>query len=116
MKPEWIEYTGSDEQIAELKNSPNGYLVRLADGRLSHLAKNYKDSFSDLNIKEYLICQPHPNADMIDLWKQTGLPVWYKAKECASFTGLCLGDEFNLYPFANPDKYEYSFTPFGEEV
>ena len=122
---EWIEYTGSDAQIEEILTAKHGFIV---DSQVSIFHKplpgNYKGlgaeylrgHFSEYGVTAYLLCNPHPLADMICQWARTGQPVWYRALDCKSFTGQCLNDEFNLYPFARPDKYKYSFTPLEEEV
>lgn len=58
----------------------------------------------------YLICQPHPLADMICQWARTGQPVWIKIpsphKEDVLHT-LCTNNPDWGFPGA-----EYSFTPF----
>lgn len=111
----WIEYTGSKEQIEEI-NASESFLLKRKDGEISFILQppfepNEMDSETTA---EYLICQPHLYADLIDVWRLSGCQVWYRALECKDFKGQCLNDEFNLYPFARPDKYEYSLTPFED--
>ena len=123
---EWIEYTGSDEQIEEIVNAEHGFIVESQhsifntppiDLHLGGFDGGFiRDKFALTSIKYYLLCEPHPLSAMICQWAKTGQPVWYRALDCKSFTGQCLNDEFNLYPFARPDKYKYSFTPLEEEV
>lgn len=123
--PEWIEYTGSDEQLKELLTTKSKFMVDnkwsvfhkpttlnmpATEDNLNWLASLLRDT----KVKRYLICQPHPYADVIKIWADTGCQVWYRALECKDFKGQCLNDEFNLYPFARPDKYEYSLTPFED--
>lgn len=115
----WIEYTGSAEQIRELKANTHGYIVRNIPpitGFILSPRIRYAFELSGISeVKfEYLICQPHPYADLIDIWRLSGCPVWYRAIECKDFKGQCLSDEFNLYPFARPDKFEYRLTPFED--
>ena len=108
----WTIYTGSDEQIKELNSAigsrNSGVLLKLKDGTqkvvTSHL---YAYDFS-----EYLICNPHPLADMICQQARTGQPVWWRAIDGGG-TGLC---HKHFPPFAHPDTFEYSFTEFKEEV
>ena len=64
--PEWIEYTGSGRQIGEI-NASESFLLKRKDGEISFILQppfepNEMDSET---IAEYLICQPHPYADMI---------------------------------------------------
>ena len=123
---EWIEYTGSDEQIEEIVNAEHGFIVESQhsifntppiDLHLGGFDGGFiRDKFALTSIKYYLLCEPHPLSAMICQWAKTGQPVWYRALDYKSFTGQCLNDEFNLYPFARPDKYEYSLTQFEEEV
>ena len=117
---EWVTYTGSDEQIAEMnaaiRNSNNGILVSLRD-------KNTKIIYSGLysyKFDKYLICNPHPLADMICQQARTGQPVWISV---AIDTGI--GElekiEYRYFePTTAPDwnipGAEYSFTPFDEEL
>lgn len=84
MKPEWIEYTGSDEQIDEIANAEYGWIVRWMDGCESHqyYASDSVQFAEDQcgKFTHYLICQPHPYADMIIRQAQTGQPVWIRIK------------------------------------
>lgn len=113
---EWKEYTGSDEQIVEISNAEHGWVVRWKDGCESH---QYYSSDSIEFAKEqcgefthYLICNPHPLADMIIRQAQTGQPVWYRSKSNGT-TGMCLDNGISIpHAFYAPEYYEYSFTPF----
>ena len=124
MTAQWVKFDGSDEQIAEMVGAKNGFVLRFNGGEDSTIQTigmwgtmitSRNPAFSS-HLTHYLICEPQPYADMICQWARTGQPVWYRALDCKSFTGQCLNDEFNLYPFARPDKYKYSFTPLEEEV
>ena len=114
---EWKDYTGSKEQIAEIKNNKNGYIVRnlnpydafILSSRIRYAFELWGDSMVNF---EYLICNPHPLADMICQQARTGQPVWWRSIEGGA-TGLCY--KF-MPPFAHPDTFEYSFTEFKEEV
>lgn len=68
--PEWKEYTGSDEQIAEMEESCNGILIQL-DTIIGKDKSRMVDSYDELIdlgyknfITHYLICNPHPRADI----------------------------------------------------
>jgi len=119
MIPEWKKYTGSDEQIAEMRIG--GFITRDINGVESNIRQTndfvsgdaHKNYLKYEKITHYLICNPHPLADMICQWARTGQPVYYRARHNHDITGEC----DSLYkPFANPDAMEYSFTSFGEEV
>jgi len=109
MKPEWKKYDGSDEQIVELNNCKNGLLAKNYLGYIWPDIYEHFD-FAPIGATHYLICDPHPYADMICQWARTGQPVYAKAidgfgsQECHEY----------FPPFAHPDKFEYSFTPFEE--
>ena len=94
---EWIKYTGSDEQIAEIKNAKDGFVCRNSETDSGILSIKYGQLFSDQseypilnamwkgslklfidtnNTTHYLICNPHPLADMICQQARTGQEVW----------------------------------------
>ena len=105
---EWIEYTGSDDQIDEMQQCKNGYVIRFDTGReniCNDLTKPYPG-------EHYWIIPDDPLREMKIRQAMTGQPVWCRSVEGGG-TGLC--HEF-MPPFAHPDKFEYSFTPFEEEV
>lgn len=110
MTAQWIKYDGSDKQIAELCKADKefGFMVLWKNGDYSGVIKNDWSGF-DKDIDKYLICEPHPYADMIGQWARTGQPVWVKDKShkfCQSVTNT---------PDWNIPGAEYSFTPFEEE-
>lgn len=93
-KGKWKKYTGSDEQIEEMRNAKDGYTHR----------KNKQGK------SEYIINDPHPYANEIKIWSDTGCPVYWKDKEIDS-SGECGSCH---YPFAQPGLYEYRLTPFED--
>ena len=137
---EWEEYTGSDEQIAEMKCATNGILVRLNTPTGKEKERTLKhwgglEEYSDL-VTHYFICSPHPLADMICQQARTGQPVWVKMKsstywliamrgfDLISQDHLCsviksTTPDWNIpnaeYSFSSFEK-DHSFTPFEEEV
>ena len=113
-KPEWIKYTGSDKQIEEIKTASKGILCKLNsdEGKIKQIMlKSWHslDEYSDL-ITEYLICQPHPYADLIKIWADTGCPVYWRSKHGGA-AGAC---HENFPPFAHPNEFEYLLTPFED--
>lgn len=91
---EWVKYTGSDEQIKELWCADAGYLLRFSD-KVNDRIRRAKEAWltvSDFsihckkvtNVTHYLICDPHPLADMICQQACTGQPVWVRVKGTVS--------------------------------
>lgn len=138
---EWIEYKGTDEQIDEMRNAEHGYVCRYASGRqgLVHkekLGKMYlcapeelKILLDNMGFTHYLICNPHPLADMIERQARTGQPVWIRLRKPYSIniweykdhpTTKLMVDGRGVYlitttPDWNIPGAEYSFEPFEEE-
>ena len=105
---EWIKYDGSIIQIAEMRNCENGFILRSSDHMYEHQIIYSDDDFSCIdtfNVSNYLICNPHPLADMICQQAMTGQPVYVK-KYLDSFEYSTITPDWNI-PGA-----EYSFTPF----
>lgn len=137
MKTEWKKYDGTDEQIAEIFNAKNGFIVD-SQWSIFKYPNQLKISFDDpkniewvrehfkqYKVKEYMLCNPHPLADMITRQAQTGQPVYYRHKKDHSVTGRCPvvgeippgifdSDELPTVAFDETLIYEYSFTPFGD--
>jgi len=44
-KPEWKEYTGSDEQIAEMRETTNGFILRYSTGVQTEIFKRIGSSY-----------------------------------------------------------------------
>lgn len=110
---EWKEYTGSDAQIAEINNAyKNGYILKTGPVNQTLILKSraemgwYKDQFT-----HYLICDPHPLADMICQ------QVWIKVREffnsVNNYGFVAAYDEYSVYVTTKPDwnipGAEYSF-------
>lgn len=139
---EWIEYTGSDEQIAEMLNNEEGFICKNKKNFISHaLEIKYGALKSKINRRmlcelmdirnylkneettHYILCQPHPYADLIKIWADTGCPVWIKFLEQyeIDFLGFELVDYLQSgtvfktsLPNWNIPGAEYSLTPFGD--
>ena len=146
---EWIKYDGSDKQIREIK-SAKSYLVmgidigeecsRFVSGPLvwvdtsDHIDQriraqsNLKEQMEASNVTHYLICQPHPYADLIKMWADTGCPVWVRPRKPYEFkisdylnhsTTRLMVDGKGVYLItATPDwnipGAEYRLTPFED--
>ena len=121
--PEWIEYTGSDEQIAEIKSASDGVMFEYVGGNVDTSVFKYtKDKYHIDNrlenkaIAKYLICQPHPYADLIKIWADTGCPVWVRYQRTASYSPVkyeTVTDRTNT-PNWNILGAEYSLTQFED--
>ena len=115
---EWKIFDGSDEQIKELNkainHSSSGVLLKLKNGTQiiirSHL---YAYDFA-----EYLICNPHPRADMICQQARTGQPVWVSIAFDIGIGELEKVEYRHLEPTTTPDwnipGAEYRLTPFDD--
>lgn len=104
-KFEWKEYTGSDEQIAEIGNSIN------ANGFITKNISGLESSVVCSDTTHYWIIPDDQLREMKVRWAMTGQPVWYKHRFIES-TGEC--GTFH-HPFIQPETYEYSFTAFEDQ-
>ena len=134
---EWIEYTGSDEQLKELLTTKSKFMVDnkwsvfhkpttlnmpATEDNLNWLAALLRDT----KVKNYLICQPHPYADLIKIWADTGCPVWVKVTKRNDWVRYIDGVYYKpramvheyLEPTTKPDwnipGAEYRLTPFED--
>lgn len=94
---EWKEYTGSDGQIAEMRQSEHGFVARntssvssimsiklnqlfISGQKNPYLPELFGNKISEFlnynNTTHYLICNPHPLEDMICQQARTGQEVW----------------------------------------
>ncbi len=130
----WTAYTGSDEQIAEMRESENGFVCRNKGTESGILTIKYGQLFSNTskypildvvwdgslkrfietnNTTHYLICQPHQHAEMIERWAHTGQPVWVRTNPFDWDVSIP-----SHYATTTPDwnipNAEYSFTSFQE--
>lgn len=119
----WIEYTGDNKQIEEINRSES-FLLKRKDGAVSFvlyppLVMNEMD---DEVTTHYLIGQPHPYADLIKIWADTGCPVWVRCKaykyEWDSSLGNIMIDYIKTECTTKPDwnipGAEYRLTPFKD--
>ena len=127
---EWIEYTGSNEQIEEMKG---GFLYRTTSGSQSDIALNESNFDSIDHLKtwmrgatHYLAAKPHQYADLIKIWADTGSPVWVKVTKRNDWVRYIDGVYYKpramvheyLEPTTKPDwnipGAEYRLTPFED--
>lgn len=130
MTAQWVKYNGSDAQIGEMDNSAHGWIVMFKDDHVSNI--HYGNPNISVNMAEaskYLICQPHPRADMICQQARTGQPVWVRPNKpyklsIADYedhpTTKLMVDSAGVYLITTtPDwdipNAEYSFTPFEDQ-
>jgi len=95
---DWIEITGSPEQIEEMRNAKDGFIFRdnfrewtVIYNKMNNL-KPFLDNHKD---GEYLICNPHPLAEMICQQARTGQPVWIKLS-LQEFARVCRAIEYAI--------------------
>lgn len=124
---EWKKYEGTDEQIAEMLTAEHGFIYLdkyQAEGSIMHFADFFdkthlRNHLETWEVTHYLICNPHPLADMIERWARTGQPVLIKTFVEMSYAGLPILDEriqVTNKPDWNIPSAEYSFWLFGEEI
>lgn len=129
---EWKKFTGLHEQIDEMWNTKNGYLVRSPEGANDRIryAQQRRPDFNEFaqhcgeasHVTEYLICNPHPLADMIKQWADTGQPVYIKCLgaeiHCLDYTSERFTGNHTIYETVTPNWHipgaEYSFEPFED--
>ena len=120
---EWQKYEGTDEQIAEMLNAEYGFIARWESyvETLKYSGDCSAEYITDIlgDFTDYLICNPHPLADMIARWAETGQPVWVRYKK--DLMVLRPGDKawrkeiiVTTTPDWNIPGAEYSFAPFEE--
>lgn len=128
MMTDWKELNKSWEQTLELWDAEHGYILRFrnkTDNKIRiprHSWKSIREFHehckSVFTVTHYLICNPHPLADMICQQARTGQPVWVRyAKVChfgqTSEYEIC-NQIATLTPDWNIPGAEYSFTGFKE--
>lgn len=123
---EWKEYNGSDGQIAELKNTKHGYVVRRESGEeVCFLSIEYKCRYED--VVSYWIIPDDPLREMKIRQAVTGQPVWVKMKSSTYWVIAMRGFDLiyqdhvvsvikSTTPDWNIPNAEYSFTAFEEEI
>lgn len=118
----WKDYIGSDEQIAEIVNCETDVLCKYQNGSERLKSQMFVGDWNHKYLTHYLICNPHPLADMIIRQAQTGQPVYVRiSKYCikAGEVDTWLHKDIpDLYITTIPDwnilGAEYSFIPFKE--
>lgn len=120
---EWIEYTGSDEQIESIKLNSDGIIFKDSSGielnspirsLIVRTKEEIKNFLKDRDVKSILLCKRHDLSQMIYQQAKTGQPVWirqasprHKNKKLA-------------YKTTKPNWYlpdaEYSFESFAEKT
>lgn len=120
-KGEWVAYTGSGEQIAEMVTSKNGFIVKANGEEWSGIFTTDTPLMCHL-ITHYWIIPDDPLRKMKIRQAMTGQPVWqrYQAHrfEWDSSLGNVMVDyiktEVTTTPNWNIQNAEYSFTSFEE--
>lgn len=119
---EWKKYDGTDEQIAEIENYKGDVAGIFKSGHQTLRSSLFADDFHEYlkcgSITHYLLCNPHPLADMIARQAHTGQPVWVRTYMDSDYAGLPIVDaliQVTTAPDWNIPNAEYRFTPFEEE-
>lgn len=115
-KGEWVDYTGSDEQIGEIRSAKNGYIFRYDDDKKeSYIHERLIHTPSTDYLHEYWIIPDDPLREMKIRQSKTGQPVWIRTVQ----NDISNGEDYYVIGMtANPDwnipNAEYSFTAFEE--
>lgn len=127
-KGEWVTYTGSDEQIAELKSARNGWIWgnnRKDEGSESE-QYGFPSFFVQENMTRYWIIPEDPLREMKVRWAMTGQPAYIRvpisdkgwSDKNLSYTFIKEKHGNWYYVTTTPDwnipNAEYSFTPFED--
>lgn len=115
-KGEWNKFTGSDEQIAEIINSKNGFIVDSQWSVFNEPNKLQitfddktnidwlKQNFEDYNVTKYWIIPDDPLREMKIRQAMTGQPVYIDLRKC-------------IYPYqADPDDSVLNIVKDGHGV
>ncbi len=115
---EWKKFNGSDEQKKEIRNADD-VLFKMESGRQILSSALFVNEWLNLSITHYMICEPHPLADMICQQALTGQPVWVRVTKClhVSFSYryefVAAYENYSIYVTTTPDwnipGAEYSF-------
>ena len=120
----WIEYTGSAAQIEALALAKTMVRVRYANRQevnwsctLFRSESNARDILRDA--VAYLICEPHPHADIIKIWADTGCEVYVREHHNNYYEGIlestdCFYHSPTNKPNWNIPNAEYRLTPFED--
>ena len=124
----WVLFDGSDEQIAELNECKNGFVVRFNDDKYSALYECIDiDRLINLGFTHYWIIPDDPLREMKIRQAMTGQPVWIKMKSSTYWVIAMRGFDLiyqdhvvSVIKSTTPDWWipnaEYSFTPFEKEI
>lgn len=112
---EWKEWKGTDEQIAEIRESKHGFILKDFKGQETDIHVEYCEYGLSDKYTHYLLCNPHTLADMIIRQSQTGQPVWVRY----TLEWDRRSDTVESYVTTTPDwnipNAEYSFTQFEDK-
>ena len=115
----WQFYTGSDEQIAEIKSATNGVAIRTKEFREYIMTEHQSELDIEQYITAYWIIPDDPLREMKVRWAMTGQPVWVRTPEQnlkVTSQGIsCIGRTYvTTTPDWNIPNANYSFSPFQE--
>lgn len=108
---EWKEYTGSDEQIAEMTNARNGWIARLTTGVDSYINQGHPgNSLLISSIISYWLIPADPLREMKIRWAMTAQRVFVRIHHANDVIDVF----YDQSPNWNIPNAEYSFTPFKD--
>lgn len=106
----WKKYTGSDQQIEEIRKSKYGVMTE------DFIVIDGSAPLHDLLCigDKYLICQPHPYADEIKIWADTGCEVYVREPIDYAMTGDMYKEYVTDQPNWNIPNAIFRLTPFED--
>ena len=113
-KGKWIEYTGSDKQYSEIINSRNGFMLRDKFSKVASPIFRKLGFNMVLSGTEYLICDPHPYADEIKIWADTGCMIYVREPIDYAMTGDMYKEYVTDQPNWNIPNAIFRLTPFED--
>lgn len=121
---EWKKFTGSREQVIEMINSKNGYILKNGNRQSDRLTQGFDlnekfrckdDGYEEYwTIEEYWIIPYDPLREMKIRQAQTGQPVWVRKPWVLGVISEGVETYCTTEPDWNIPDAEYSFTPFEE--
>lgn len=106
---EWIEYTGSDEQIAEMESCEHGFIVKFPTGHESLVYTSHNQCYGK-SIDSYWLIPADPLREMKIRWAMTAQRVFVRIHHANDVIDVF----YDQSPNWNIPNAEYSFKPFED--
>lgn len=107
----WTEFTGSDDQIDEINNCENGYLLRYGNFNDSDIMEDIARPNYMMDVTHYWVIPDDPLREMKVRQARTGQPVYIREPVNDNYDGA---KYITTTPDWNIPNAEYLFTEFKE--